>query len=242
MNISEPIFKIFGDHSMLLEFRQEIDEKINREVMIWRNAILHANIPAIMQTIPAYCSLTVHFNPVMTSHKALKEQILKLYEEIQQPKADHVTKMTIPVCYDHSFGMDLFHVARATKLNVENVIALHTAKVYSVFMMGFLPGFAYLGRLDGDLYCGRKKTPRLIVEAGSVGIAGYQTGIYPISSPAGWQIIGRTPILIFNPRSVDPFLFHHGFEVQFKSISKEEYQDTKVQIESGKFEMRKLYE
>ena len=131
MKITEPTFKVFGDHSLLLEFPQEIDEKVNRQVMIWRQSILKANIEAVMHTIPAYCSLTIHFDPGLVSHIELKEIILQLHQDEGNFVDNNMTKIKIPVCYDHSFGLDLIHVSKVANLSVEEVIDLHTTKIFN---------------------------------------------------------------------------------------------------------------
>jgi KipI family sensor histidine kinase inhibitor len=132
--------------------------------------------------------------------------------------------ITIPVCYDTSFGLDLKEVSGQTGLSAEEIIKIHTASLYRVFMLGFTPGFPYLGETDARISCSRKETPRQIVPEGSVGLAGRQTGIYPVASPGGWQIIGRTPLKIFNPGSENIFMIWPGDRVLFKSIDLKEFE------------------
>lgn len=233
--------KPFGDSAILIEFEQEIDQKINAKVNAYHQAILKAKIKGVMAFIPAYCSLTVSYNPLEIQHQELSQKILSLdfsKEELKETKR----LFTIPVCYDEVFGLDLEWLVQEKSISKEEIIELHTSQVYQVFMLGFLPGFAYLGKLPEILNSPRKAKPRLKVPQGSVGLAGYQTGIYPSDSPGGWQIIGKTPIQVFNIKQENLFLFKQGEQVKFKTINLEEFYILEEKIQKGVFENQSLYE
>ena len=151
------------------------------------------------------------------------EQIKKLMEEDMEISSLPSRKIKIPVCYAEKYALDINEISKEKKLPVDEIIRLHTAKKYRVYMIGFLPGFAYMGEVDEQIAIPRKAQPRTKVEAGSVGIAGMQTGIYPLNSPGGWQIIGKTPVKLFNKEKDDPVLLQPGDEIEFYSITKDEF-------------------
>jgi len=229
----------YGEDGVLVNFEQHITPEVNNKVN---------NLAAILEKhdfikclIPAYCSLTITFDPDKTSFTELK----KIIEEINLSKNKQQTngrKLTIPVCYADEFGLDLMALSVELKLSKEAFIEIHTAVAYTVYMIGFLPGFPYLGRTDARITCSRKAQPRKRVEAGSVGLAGNQTGIYPFDSPGGWQLIGRTPLPIFQTRQQEDFLFRAGDEVKFKSISLEAYEGIQQQLAHKTFNWESVYE
>lgn len=233
--------KIFGDSAILIEFEQEISQEINAKVNAYRQAILKAKIKGITACIPAYCSLTITYNPSEIQYKELSQRILNL-DFSQEELKKNQRLITVPVCYESAFGLDLEWLAQEKSISKDEIIRLHASKVYQVFMLGFLPGFAYLGKLPKLLDSPRKAKPRLKVPKGSVGLAGYQTGIYPSESPGGWQIIGKTPIQIFDITQTNPFLFEQGDQVKFKSIDLEEFNALEEAIKKGVFENKSLYE
>jgi inhibitor of KinA len=142
------------------------------------------------------------------------------------------------VCYDEKFGLDLSGIATKNKLGIPKIKSLHSTPVYTIFFIGFLPGFLYLGGLDKKLFFPRKKSPRKEVEKGAVGIAGKQTGIYPQKSPGGWQIIGNCPLDLFDVHENPPSIFKAGDKIKFYPISLEEHQDISEQVETGKFKIK----
>jgi len=195
----------------------------------------------VRELVPTYRSLAVYFDPLEVKRQDLEKQITRLLQEIEVP--EHVGELEaeagsqveqtfprqgktviIPVCYGGEYGPDLTFVAQHTGLPEEEVVRIHTSRTYRVYMLGFLPGFPYLGGMDERIATPRLETPRTRIPAGSVGIAGCQTGFYPMESPGGWRIIGRTPIKAFDPFSDTPFLLSPGDFVQFKSIGETEYQ------------------
>ena len=223
-----PTIKLYGDQAILLNFEQKIDPAINAAVIALKNAIEVADIAGITFMIPAYCSLTVGYNPAIIEYEILVkviEQIIanQLDNSTDNPTQKAARQLKIPVCYELPYALDLLELSKAKGLSVDKIIELHTSQTYKVYMLGFMPGFTFMGKIVPALACKRKLNPRLQVPASSVGIAGFQTGIYPTTSPGGWQILGRTPLKIFNPQKENPFLFQAGDEVTFYSITKETF-------------------
>lgn len=219
----------YGDHALLVRFEQTIDTDIHQNVIALEKAIVRAAIPGYRYSIPAYCSLTVVFEPLSTSYDAWKSILNELLQQGPPPEVRAESRtLTIPVCYEAPFAPDMQEVQDLTGLTAESIIALHTQHQFRVYMLGFLPGFAYMGKTPEALFCPRKSVPRTQVPAGSVGLAGFQTGIYPSPAPGGWQLIGQTPISVFNPERTAPFLFQPGDLVQFKAITEAEFWDLKA--------------
>jgi len=190
----------------------------------------------IKDTIIAYSSLTLFYDPVIISKNdsssgSVFGKICTIAEQAYQESSieDNPAKSIyrVPVCYDEEFGIDLPEISRSKNLSPERIIELHVSKIYRVYMLGFLPGFAYMGELDEVLNMPRKQSP-VAVAAGSVGIVANQTGIYPLNSPGGWQIIGRTYVKFFEPRDQVPVKFKAGDEVQFYQITREQYEKAEV--------------
>ncbi len=186
----------------------------------------------MIEAVPAYSSLTIHYNMLALKKKVAAGVTIfewvqqQLLERLNQPVENLASKerlMKIPVCYEKGFAPDIDQLAATRNISVEEVIQTHTSKNYKVYMLGFLPGFTYMGEVDEKIAIPRKPQPVNIV-AGSVGIAGKQTGIYPLPSPGGWQIIGRTPLKLFDAKRDEPTLLRAGDEIQFYSISKSEYE------------------
>lgn len=221
-----------GDAAITVDFGNRIDPGINREVIArfndWRNRPLYGMI----ELIPAYSSLTLHYDILAVRKKAgtdtaqqwIKKQVEERLREPVSPGTGQERIVRIPVCYEKEFAPDLLRLAGAKDLSVEEVIALHTARTYKVYMLGFLPGFAYMGEVEDKIAMPRKPQPAN-VPAGSVGIAGKQTGIYPLASPGGWQIIGRTALKLFDRDKEEPALFKAGDNVEFYSITKKEFEE-----------------
>lgn len=223
--------KIYGDQALLINFEQKIDPAINAAVIGLKNAIEQAKIEGITFLIPAYCSLTVGYHPQVIEYAILVKIIAQLGKNVSdskyQEKKDTARQLRIPVCYESPYALDLQSLSEEKGITAEKIIELHTSQTFKVYMLGFLPGFVFMGKLPEALACNRKTTPRLRVPANSVGIAGFQTGIYPSISPGGWQIIGRTPFNIFNPKKEKPFLFQPQDEVSFYAISTDEFEQMK---------------
>ena len=219
----KPRFRLCGDRALIVEYGEGIDSAVNEKVRAM-TALLKRALPAgVEAVIPAYRSLSLLYNPLATSigriAKALEARETDLREsEIAKPR-----NVEIPVCYGGEFGPDLEIVAAHNSLTLNEAISVHTSVDYHIYMIGFAPGFCYLGGLDRRLHTPRRKTPRTHLPAGSVGIAESQTGMYPQDSPGGWQIIGRTPLRLFAPWREEPFLYQAGDRIRFVSIAEDQF-------------------
>jgi len=216
-------FRIAGDQGLLVEYGDEIDFEVNTKVRTMAIMIKQNTPKGVIEAIPTYRSLLLVYDPSITNLAELQKELQKLeerLEEIQIPPPDTVV---IPVCYGGEFGPDIEFVAETHDLSVKEVIQLHSEPEYLIYMVGFTPGFPFLGGLSERLHTPRLETPRTFVPRGSVGIANNQTGIYPVSSPGGWQLIGRSPIELFAPERPNPFLYQAGDHIKFKPITLEEY-------------------
>jgi inhibitor of KinA len=218
-----------SENAVTIYFGNELDIGLNHRVFSLYNYLRRQPDSFWVDLIPAYGSLTVVYdlNKIRTISHLAFEWIRRRLEDAITRCDDAVVgaarKLSIPVCYDPVFGLDLKLLSKSKKLSIDQVIELHTAQTYRVFMLGFLPGFAYMAIVDEKIATPRLPSPRKHVPAGSVGIAGNQTGIYPLDSPGGWNIIGRTPVKLFDSHNENPVLFQPGDEVKFYSVSKEEF-------------------
>lgn len=213
------MIKPLGDKSVIVYFDDEISEYILEKVHSLKIHIENLKIDAIEELVPSYNALAIYYNHLRLGYEDVKDIIEKL---LDKPIIKNITKelVNIPVFYS---GEDLLAVSEHTKLSVEQIIKLHTDETYIVYMIGFSPGFPYLGGMNKKLATPRKNTPRLKIEAGSVGIAGEQTGIYSVDSPGGWQIIGKTPIKLFDINLENPVLLKSNMKLRFYEISEDEY-------------------
>ncbi|MGQ9565250.1 MAG: 5-oxoprolinase subunit PxpB [Candidatus Bathyarchaeales archaeon] len=214
-----------GDQALLVKFGESIDLSINRKVHTLNRAIEQTKIVGVEECVPAYASLLIHYNPLKTSYERLVYQLKDLELHLEEFDARvEARQVVVPTVYGGEFGPDLVNVAKLHSLTLEEVIRIHSENEYTVYMIGFIEGFPYMGKIPDSIATPRLKTPRLKIPAGSVGIAGNQTGIYPCESPGGWQIIGRTPLKLFNPYARQPTLFQPGDKVRFKPINKAEFE------------------
>jgi KipI family sensor histidine kinase inhibitor len=218
-----PRYRFCGDTGLLIEFGDKIDLPTHRRIMRLLHALKSRGIQGIVDLVPSYASMLVQIDPWLISFERLQMNLDECLDDIRESDTPENSRIVeIPVRYGGSFGPDMEEVCRYHRLLPEEVIALHTAPLYTVFMIGFTPGFPYLGGLDERLFTPRKQTPRKIVPAGSVGLADKQTGIYSIDSPGGWQLIGRTPLRLFNPNAESPFLLEPGDRIRFIPLSTED--------------------
>jgi inhibitor of KinA len=224
-----------GDSALTIDFGNKIDEMSNQEVIARFNRLIDKPIAGMKEAVPAYSSLTIYYDPLSfktqaTNTNTLFEEMRSRVEQwLEEPVSileQEQRKIRIPVCYAEEFAPDSAAVAADKKISVEELIQLHSSRSYRVYMLGFLPGFAYMGEVDKKIITNRKSQPAHTL-AGSIGLAGKQTGIYPLDSPGGWNIIGQTPLRLFNPDARDPVLLQAGDEVIFYPISPEEFQQTR---------------
>lgn len=216
-----------GDRAIAVEFGQAIELDINQRVMALRDkiqqTIQQGKLAGIVEMVPTYCSLLVEYNPLLISYDELAQTLQQMAEHIEVAETISKEIVEIPVVYGGEYGPDLVEVAEYHQLSPQQVIDMHTEPEYPVYMLGFVAGFPYLGGMNSHLATPRKASPRLKIEAGSVGIAGGQTGIYSVESPGGWQIIGRTPLKLYDGNRSKPVLLSAGQYVKFKPISQAEY-------------------
>ena len=211
------------DQATTIEFAAEISDATNMQVIAMQHAIESNPIKGFVEAVPAYGSLTVYFND-QVSAETVRSWLSDLSAQVSNTSlATEGKQISIPVCYDPSFGTDLPWVAEHLNLSMEAMIALHTSIAYRVYMIGFTPGFPYMGTLPTALEVPRKQTPSMKIPAGSVAIAGKQTGIYPAEVPGGWQVIGRTPFRMFDPSTTPCSFLNAGDIVQFKPITLEAF-------------------
>lgn len=220
-----------GDTALTIDFGNCIDAAINREVIARFKQWQQEPLPGMLELVPAYSSLTIYYDVFAVKKKAGNDHTAfewmqkQVQERLTLPPAyeeESERVMRIPVCYEDEFSPDLRYLSAEKNIPVEEVIQTHTSKTYKVYMLGFLPGFTYMGEVEEKISMPRKPQP-VSIAAGSVGIAGKQTGIYPLASPGGWQIIGRTPISLFKAQKEEPALLRAGDRVQFYSITSNEF-------------------
>ncbi|MFT3681868.1 MAG: 5-oxoprolinase subunit PxpB [Ferruginibacter sp.] len=220
-----------GDAALLLSYGNIIDRTINEKIIGLHQALIQKPFPGFIESVPAYASLAVFYNALFIKQSYpdtlsifdfVKEQVLQVSAvALSAAENNNVNNITIPVYYN---GEDLEYVAALHQISTDELIQFHTGEKYHVYMTGFLPGFAYMGTVHKKIITPRKEQPRIKVNAGSVGIAGEQTGIYPFDSPGGWQIIGTTPLRIFDTGKDDPCLLKAGDTVTFTSINQQEFE------------------
>ncbi|MGC8545902.1 5-oxoprolinase subunit PxpB [Athalassotoga sp.] len=217
------VIDTLGDRGLILKFSDEINQTAHLSVMKFDKFLLNSKIEGVIEWIPSYSSITLIYNPEIIKYKCLMEK-LKNFDESSVDFVVEGKTVEIPVLYGGKFGPDIEFVANVNKISVEDVINIHSGANYEVWMIGFMPGFPYLYGLPSIINAPRLKSPRKLVPSGSVGIAGGQTGIYPIDSPGGWQIIGRTPLKIFDVKKDPPVLFDVGDRVKFIPIDEKGYE------------------
>jgi len=235
MIYTEPRFLAGGDRSIFVEFGDEIAPELNRRVRNLMLAVQKEKIPGIIETVPAYRSLLVYFEPRRISPGKLQQILFRLAQQPLESELPRPKLIEIPAVYGDEYGPDLEFVAKHNGLDVSEVVKIHTGTPYLIYMLGFLPGFPYLGGMPPRIAAPRLETPRTKIPAGSVGIAGNQTGIYPMESPGGWRLIGRTPLKIFDPSREPPALFQAGDYLVFVSITPEEFSQLKDMVAQNKY-------
>lgn len=222
-----------GDRAITVEFGDKISEVVSRRVSAMKREVERRRIYGVEEVVQTYRSLLIYYDPNARRYRELEKELVEIERTLETEKRAPERTVEIPVLYGGEFGPDLELVSRHCGLSVDEVVKQHAEGRYLVHMIGFTPGFPYLGGLDESISAPRRDTPRLKVMKGSVGIAGVQTGIYPIDSPGGWNIIGRTPIKLYSPEREVPVLLEPGDYVSFKIIDRDEYERLENMVERG---------
>ena len=233
--MSEVRYLVSGDSSVCVEFGNEISPDINRKIRAFKIAVEKSGIPGIVETVPTYRSMLVHYKPEVIGYKAITEKFKSLMGTLDNIEIPPPTVIEIPVLYGGEMGPDIENVASHNGKTVEEVIKIHTSQEYLIYMIGFIAGFPYLGGMSKEIATPRLKEPRVKIDGGSMGIAGEQTGIYPLDSPGGWQLIGRTPLKLYDAEREKPVLLEAGQYIKFRSISQKEFDETAKAVEDGSY-------
>lgn len=234
--MNKPKIMPAGDSSLLIEFGAEISVEINRKIAAVVQMMRERQVKGVVDIIPAFCSLLVNYDPRVVSYDEIYKELDELAQMDISAGAGHKKIFEIPVCYGGEYGPDIANIAEHAGISEEEVIRIHTSSDYLIYMLGFLPGFCYLGGLDERIHTPRLKNPRLKIPAGSVGIGGSQTGIYPLDSPGGWQLMGMTPVKTYDPNRKNPILYEAGDYIRFVQIDEKEYMKVKELVERGAYE------
>ena len=231
----QPRFRLGGDRALYIEVGDAISPEVNRRVKGLLDAIDKAVIEGVEALSPTYRSILVYYDPLKIPLEELKQRLSDLGRALPDASSSEASIFEIPTLYGGEFGPDLDFVASHTGLSPEEVIRIHAGTDYLVYMVGFNPGFPYLGGMSEKIAAPRLETPRVKIPAGSVGIAETQTGIYPLESPGGWRLIGRSPLKMFDPSRDPPALVEAGDLVRFVSIDEARYQEIQGEVEAGRY-------
>lgn len=224
-----------GDMALQILYKEPASDSLQRQIQQTSKQIEKMNISGVVELVPAFQSITVYYNPILTTYKSLFAQVSESCEAHSTEQSTSLKEIiVIPTCYD---GEDIEIVARKHGLSTEEVISLHSSVDYLVYMIGFLPGFPYLKGLPATLSTPRLANPRLKVPKGAVGIGGDQTGVYPLESPGGWNLIGRTPVPLFDPERQNPFLLKAGDYLRFTPISAEEFREIENLVKENQYKV-----
>ena len=232
-------FLLAGDSSVIVEFGNDISPEINSRIRTFNIALEESHIPGISEMVPTYRSLMVHYDPGVIRYDGLVKELKSLLGQLSSIQIPPSDVLEIPVLYGGEAGPDLDFVAEHNHKTPEEVIQIHTSTEYLIYMLGFTPGFTYLGGMSDEIAAPRLKQPRVKIPAGSVGIAGSQTGVYPIDSPGGWQLIGKTPVRMYDPDRAEPILPKAGEYIKFYSITQAEFDAITAQEAAGTYVCRR---
>ncbi len=228
-------FLPMGDCALVMEFANEISKEVNARIRQTTKAI--EKIEGVIEVLPTYRSITIFYRPDQIAYDELVTKLQTIKEGNEE--GDSLSRrIEIPTVYGGEYGPDLAYVAQHASLSEEEVIRIHTGTDYLVYMLGFSPGFTYLGGLDEQIATPRLESPRVKIPAGSVGIAGSQTGMYPSESPGGWQLIGRTPLKLYDPAKEPPVFIQAGDYIRYVAITESEYAEIEEQVTTGRFQVK----
>lgn len=234
--MSDVRYLVSGDCAVCVEFGNEISPEINKKIRAFKIAVEKSGIPGIVETVPTYRSLLVHYRPEVIGFQELTGKFEELMGSLSNIQIPPPTVIEIPVLYGGEMGPDIENVAAHNGKTVDEVIEIHTSKEYLIYMLGFIAGFPYLGGMSKEIATPRLKSPRVKIDGGSVGIAGEQTGVYPVDSPGGWQLIGRTPLKLYDAEREKPVLLEAGQYIKFRSVTAEEYRKIEKQVADGTYQ------
>lgn len=226
-----------GDRALVIEFGDSIEEQVNSKIRSLTLAMEREGIKGIIETIPTYRSLMVIYEPMIIELDELINKVKSIEAKMHEMKLPDAKVIEIPTLYGGDYGPDLGFVAEHNNISTDEVIKIHTSSEYLIYMIGFTPGFPYLGGMNDKIAAPRLQIPRTKIPAGSVGIAGKQTGIYPIESPGGWQLIGRTPVRLYDPYRKEPVLLNAGDYIKFVQIDEKEYKYIEALEREGKYKV-----
>ena len=227
-----------GDSSLLLQFGNAIDPEINARIAATVQLMKEQHIEGVVDLIPAFCSLLINYDPRVILYGEMRRRMEKILSVEIAAGARKKKIYEIPVCYGGELGPDLATIAEHARLTEQEVIDIHSSSDYLIYMLGFLPGFTYLGGLDERIHTPRLANPRIRIPAGSVGIGGSQTGIYPMDSPGGWQLMGMTPVKTYDPEREIPILVEAGDYIRFVPIDRDEYERIQSEVAQGTYQVR----
>lgn len=219
-----------GDQGIQIVFSDQTESTVIRQIRSLMNLLDDQNHLPVIECVPAYTTLSIYYDAMKINYNEVVNQLRQLTSKLTEVDQMDCYVVEIPICYGGDYGPDLEDVASHSQLTNEEVISIHTSKPYLIFMLGFSPGFPYLGGMSEKIATPRLSTPRTRVPGGSVGIAGGQTGVYPMESPGGWRIIGRTPLRLYDPDAKQPILLQAGDYIRFVSIDQETFTDLENRI------------
>ena len=225
-----------GDSSILIVFGNEVSPEINRRISATIELLKNQHIEGVIDMIPSYCALLINYKPEITPYAVMRKRLESILAMDVKSSVSSKHVVEIPVCYGGEYGPDLQHIADHAGLTPEEVIKIHSSRDYLIYMIGFLPGFCYLGGLDERIHTPRLANPRLRIREGSVGIGGSATGIYPMDSPGGWQLMGLTPVKTFDASREVPILLQAGWYVRFVPIDEQEFERIRELVAKGEYE------
>lgn len=231
-SLAKPCFLDAGDTALIVEFGRDVDRQASALVLALAARVSEADIVGIVETVPTFRSLMVHYDPVRLTAPELKARLQPLLEGLVAGEQAG-RRWLLPACYDPSLALDLAEVAERTKLSVDKVVGLHSATTYHIYMLGFLPGFPYMGDLPAELALPRRENPRVKVPSGAIAIAMRMSSIYTLESPGGWHIVSRTPAPLWDQRRERAVLLAAGDKVQFEPVSLADYEGLLARAESG---------